>query len=95
MKPPVIDFCFDDAVEGASVRFALTPSRYECLAAAADGALLETFSKKMIGDFMNLKSELIVAYERLQADSETSEDSLNLELTSGGKLKTIRIHYAE
>lgn len=95
LKPPVIDFCFDDAVEGASVRFALTPSRYECLAAAADGALLETFSKKMIGDFMNLKSELIVAYERLQADSETSEDSLNLELTSGGKLKTIRIHYAE
>lgn len=94
LSPPVIDFCFDDAIDGASVRFELTPSRYECLASSADGAIIETFSEKIINDFMNLKSELIVAYEKFLSEEESSDDDPRLELTEEGQIETIEIHYA-
>ena len=94
LSPPVIYFCFDDAIDGASVRFELTPSRYECLASSADGAIIEPFSEKIINDFMNLKSELIVAYEKFLSEEESSDDDPRLELTEEGQIETIEIHYA-
>ena len=43
---------------------------------------------------MNLKSELIVAYEKFLSEEESSDDDPRLELTEEGQIETIEIHYA-
>ena len=70
-----------------TVRFKLTPRRYECLMEISKGYTPSSFSRECISELMGLKSKLIHEYRKTLSSDGRDDETVTITLFSGREIE--------